>query len=188
MNEVFELENYKNYLIDTYRYEIDNNEFSKNKRKELLKKWYGDELLQNIISDTMDFVIYLSEKNLNNENCWYDIDLLEDANYIFLNLTGGWFSDVLYRINLEGKVITISRHLLRRFLGEKFIIEEDSHIESYLDEADEYTIYNEYYYPFIRISGDFKSLEEIYLSLKEHKQNELILVLKRIEKIVRQIN
>ena len=180
MNEIFNLENYKNYLIEVYTYEIDNNEYSKNKRKEYLENHYSDEFLESIINDTLNFSIYLLESNLGNETRWCDIDLLEDASYIFLNLTGGWFSDTLYRINYDGKEITISKHLLKKFLGNNFWIEEDSQINAVIDEDDEYTIYNEYYYPFIRISGNFKNLEDKYRSIKELKQKESVLVLKRI--------
>lgn len=183
MNEIFNLENYKNYLIGVFHYEIDNNETSENKRRKVLNNHYGDEQLQKIIDDTLSFSIYLLECNLQNETRWCDIDLLEDADYIFLNLTGGWFSDTLYKINCKDSEITISRYLLKRFLGNDFKIYEDSYGEETSDVDDDFEIYNEYYYPFIRIIGDFQQLEEKYQSLKELKQNELIMVLKRkIEK------
>lgn len=183
MNEIFNLERYKEHLVSVYHYKMDNNEVSKNKRIQNLKNHYGDECLQRIINDTQAFIIYLLENNLTNETHICDIDLLEDPDYIFLNLVGGWFSDTLYKLNINGDDKIISRYLLKKFLDKKFRIEEDSRCETSLDEDDYYAIYSEYFYPFIRIIGDFQKEHEKLEELKKQKHEELVLILKRnIEK------
>ena len=179
MKEIFNLENYKRRLIEFYAYEMDNNDIARNKRKEQLAIFYSDQFLQSVIDDTLNFSIYLLESNLSNETCWYDIDLLEDAHYVFLNLTGGWFSDVLYKVNLNGKDITISRYLLNRFLGKDFHIQEDSNCEAVVDEDDSCTVCAEYSYPFLRIVGNFQTLHSKLDEIKLMKQTELVLALKK---------
>lgn len=179
MQEIFNLNNYKKQLINKYSYEIDNNEVAKTKRAEYLKQHYSDEFLQTIIDDTQHFVLTLIENNLNNHVGYAEIDLLKNAEFIFLNLIGGWFSDTLFTLECGSDEKVISLHLLKKFLGPSFRIEGDYRGGDVIDEDGDFVIYNTYYYPFIRIIGNFSSLQEKYDELKQVKQIELMLTLKR---------
>jgi len=179
MQEIFDLNNYKKQLIDKYVYEIDNNEVAKTKRTEYLKQHYSDEFLQTLIHDTQDFIITLIENNLSNHVGYAEIDLLKDAEFMFLNLIGGWFSDTFFTVECESGEKIISLHLLKQFLGTSFRIEDDYRGEDAVDEDDDFAIYNTYYYPFIRIIGNFSTLKNKYEELRKTKQNELVLTLKR---------
>lgn len=177
--DIFNIDKYKNYLINHFRYEMDNSDERKKYRKNYLESQYSDEFLQRIVDDTLSFIIEFIESNLHNIHNYMDVDLLEDAGYINLNLIGGWFSDTLYSIGTEESKKIISYHLLHKFLGTSFRIEEDYNTYAVVDKGDDFDIYNEYHYPFIRITGDFSLLKSKYDELRELKQKELILALKR---------
>ena len=179
---MFKIEEYKKYLIDYYCNECDNNELKRNKRKEYLERNYSDEFLQRIIQDTLSFISFFVENNFNNKKGYIEIDLLENLGGINLNISGGWFSDVLYSFGTYENELIISRHLLEEFLGNNFRIEEDHKVEERVDIFDE-DVYTEYYYPLIRITGNFGLLQEKYNELKYQKQNELIRVLRKIKNI-----
>jgi len=179
---MFNVEEYKNYLIDYYCNECDNNEERRNKRKDYLERNYSDEYLQRIINDTLNFISTFVENNFNNQKGYIEIDLLENLGGINLNISGGWFSDVLYSVGTYESELIISRHLLEEFFENDFRIEEDHKVEEVVDEFDE-DVCTEYYYPLIRITGDFSILQEKYEELKIKKQNELIRVLKKIVNI-----
>ena len=120
--DIFNIDKYKNYLINHFRYEMDNSDERKKYRKNYLESQYSDEFLQRIVDDTLIFIIEFIESNLHNIHNYMDIDLLEDAGYINLNLIGGWFSDTLYSIGTEESKKIISYHLLHKFLGTYFRI------------------------------------------------------------------
>lgn len=118
------LDEYKNILISTYRYEIDNSENEKKNRRVYLDKYYGDEYLSKIITDTYKVI----ENIFDISQCGYcNIDMDEDTtSYISLNLTGGYFSDRLY-VDSYGNII--SEYILKRTFGEFLIVEvkEEEH-------------------------------------------------------------
>ena len=69
------LEEYKELLINTYVYEVDNSEDRKEKRREALIEVYGKEYLQKIIDDTNDFVkLILSSDTLERGYCNFEIE------------------------------------------------------------------------------------------------------------------
>ena len=50
------LDSYKKYLVDYYKYECDNNEICRQRRKDSLERQYTDELLNSIIDGTYRFI------------------------------------------------------------------------------------------------------------------------------------
>lgn len=112
------LEEYKEYLINTYKYELDNSEDKRNERKKILNKKYNDEYLNKIIEDTYKIINTIIIKNSN----YCSIKINEyNTTTISLNLIGGWFSDFIYE-DINGNLI--SEYILRKVFGNKLIIEE----------------------------------------------------------------
>ena len=113
------LEEYKDYLISVYKYEIDNSLEKRNQRKEYLSKQYSDAYLNKIIIDTLKISNEIIEhKELN----YYLIKLKESycMKTISLNLCGGWHSDMIYEDENNN---LISEHILKQIFGKTTIIE-----------------------------------------------------------------
>ena len=89
------LNEYKNYLVNTYSWSIDSSEELTLKRKEALIQKYGDEFLSKVIADTYDFArSVLDDENINYG--YYRNNVFDDTTtYINLGLHGGWMSDTL---------------------------------------------------------------------------------------------
>ncbi len=124
------LKEYKRYLIEQYRYEIDNTPEKREERKQSLERQYSDEDLSKIINDT-----YLFLKDvLNSESVIYagysKIPIPYDTtSFISLNLTGGHHSDTLY---VDDKGRTISNYIAKQFMNDYFyidVIEEEREFE-----------------------------------------------------------
>lgn len=112
------LEEYKEYLINTYVYEIDNSNIKKIERHKKLNKNYQDNYLNKIIIDTYKLINLILEVKNNN---YYSIKINENnPNYISLNLTGGWHSDTIYE-DFNGNLI--SEYILKYFFGNTIIVE-----------------------------------------------------------------
>ena len=113
------LEKYKEYLLNHYKYKIDSLEKNVQRRKEILRKCYPDELLNRIITDTYEF----AKKILNSETieygyCNFEID--DDTSFgINLFISGGGYSDKLYK-DADDKII--SEHILETIFGKSFDI------------------------------------------------------------------
>lgn len=120
---------YKNYLINKYSYEIDNNDIKRNNRKQHLIKYYSDEYLEKIINDTYSVIREIFDRE-NQE--YFNIKLYDYNNvaYVSLNLHGGWFSDRLY-IDSNNRII--SEYILKHIFGNKiciFVNEEEYRFDS----------------------------------------------------------
>ena len=176
MHNIFNLENYKEYLISYYFYNCDNNENKKSERKRILEQGYSDEYLQEIIDNTQEFILGLID---NCDNSSIIIDLAQDAEPIFTNCTGGYHPDVLMTIDEIDKRIKISKHLLKVFLGKNFMIYLDEEETEYFDEDDEFIIGCSYFHPKLNITGDFLKKRE---ELKQEKQIKLVKVIKKVSK------
>ena len=115
-------EQYKNYLINSYKHECDNNVTSRQKRKELLNSKYNNEYLENIIFGTYNFVDKIITMYKDNKFEYIKIPLKEepDISYINLNLTGGWMSDTVVS-DSENNFYSIG--LLKEIFGDYFYIE-----------------------------------------------------------------
>lgn len=111
---------YKEYLVNYYRHECDNNEIKRQVRNLELSKKYPDELLQKIINDTYAFIKDIfNSPTVKDGYCYFELE--EDTtSYISLNITGGGFADTLFT-DLQGRMI--SRHILKKVFGNLFYID-----------------------------------------------------------------
>ena len=149
------LNEYKNKLVNTYNWPIDNNETEKAKRKELLDKRYPDEYLERIIADTNNFAIDLLSSDMINY-MYYKEEIEDDTTtYIRLNLHGGWASDVLF-IDDKGRII--SQNILRQLLGNSIKIEI---IYEEIEDNTNDDILSCYYRYYIYITGFSAKIDEI---------------------------
>lgn len=146
------LNEYKEYLVNSYKHECDNNEIEKNKRFVLLSKKYTDEFLVDIIIGTYSFankIITISE------NDYYGfiripLESEPDIKFIELDLTGGWMSDTIVK---DSDNNFYSLGLLRKIFGDLFIIEPCKvEISEEFDEGDDISILSEIpsYYLYIQ--------------------------------------
>ena len=122
------LEEYKDYIINYYRYEIDNSVEKKKQRKVELTQLYGDSFLQRIIDDTYDFLPdLLASETINSGYCEFEI-VSDKTKGIFLNISGSFDADTIY---FDAKGRMISKYILQSILGNRLEIEiEESNIES----------------------------------------------------------
>jgi len=146
------IEEYKFYLINKYRYECDNNEIQREKRLSLLNKLYKDEYLESIIIGTYNFANKIIEMSENNYNGYIEIPLENEPKIIdiFLNLTGGWMSDTIVS-DSENNFYSIG--LLKQIFGKFFYIEPNRvEFTEELDEDDDFSILSEIpsYYLYIQ--------------------------------------
>ncbi|MBR1376592.1 MAG: hypothetical protein IJ565_02140 [Bacilli bacterium] len=127
------LKEYKDYLINYYRYEIDNNPEKRNERQIELSHKYNDDMFLKVISDTYDFIndIFASD-TIDNDYCSFELEP-DDIVYISLNICGGGFPDIIYT-DLKGR--KISRYILKNTFGDGFIIEEREEETPFLDDGE----------------------------------------------------
>lgn len=176
---MFQLNWYKEELVNYYRWGIDNSEEEIKKRREMLEG--KDEYLSQILSDTEEFIYFLLTK-MKEENTIYENHIfisldLEDENAstyfdtINLNLHGGWPSDKLFRFN--DKFISF-RALQKVF--KNFHLEFNCVDEEILD-GDIGRIDSKWQF---YISGPIKDFNQLYEKLIKAKRISLINTLKRI--------
>lgn len=135
------LNEYKEYLVDKYNYEIDNNEEKREYRNRLLSTMFEDAFLEKIISDTYEFVGDILNSTAINDG-YYIIQVNDDeTSYISLNLIGGYPSDTLYKDN-NGRII--SRYIISDVFNNEFSMyvnqddvtfEEDDIVSTYCNYA-----------------------------------------------------
>jgi len=120
--EKVSLEEYKNYLVNKYRYEYDNNETQRQKRMSLLNCKYNNEYLDSIIEGTYNLVSKIIKMSESNNYSFIEIPLECEPEivYIDLNLTGGWWSDIVVS---DSNNNFYSIGLLKKIFGPLFIIE-----------------------------------------------------------------
>lgn len=114
------LNEYKNYLANTYSWSIDNSEELALKRRKLLELKYGDEFLSKVIGDSYNFAkSVLNSSTINNG--YFRDELSDDTTmYINLELHGGWMSDTLF-VDSEGRYI--SKHIIKTIFGRSVLVE-----------------------------------------------------------------
>lgn len=181
---MFDLEEYKKEIIAYYRWERDNTEEERIKRRALLSIRYSDEYLLNIIQNTEEFIYYLiakmEQENKVFENGIYTYIELEDEratdilNDLDLFLGGGWPSDTFFYLE-RGKLI--SMRLLHQFFP-------NFHIECTCEETDVYNeeeqaghIEESYFFHISEPIDKFNALKE---QARNIKGRELVSTLKRI--------
>lgn len=118
------LNEYKNYLVNKYIHECDNNETERTKRESILNTNYKDEFLESIIIGTYDLVAKIIEMSENDYYGYIKLPLECEPNmiHINLNLTGGWVSDIVVKDSLNN---FYSIGLLKEVFGDFFTIEPD---------------------------------------------------------------
>jgi len=152
MLSIFNLDSYKEYLINYYVYECDNNDIKKESRRKLIEQRYSDEYLQEVIDHTKEFILNIID-TCNDD--YISIPIAYKEEYIFTNCTGGYHPDVLIPIDDIDKSVMISKHLLNCFLGKKFSVFIDEDEEEYFDESNGLSIGCSYFHPKLLITGDF---------------------------------
>ena len=114
------LDEYKEYLINFYRSEIDSGENKKMERKDYLSSHYSDQYLQKIIDDTYSFINdILSMDTIKDGYCVVGANENSLTTTINLSITGGGPSDDIY-IDLNGRYI--SSRLLNKVFGNSFVV------------------------------------------------------------------
>lgn len=151
------LDEYKDYLVNWYKYEIDNTEERRNERKEYLNRVYNDDFLQKIIDDTYTFIRQIFDSStIKKDYCSFPLNN-DSPKYISCPyIVGGGFSDIIY-IDLDGKFI--SRYILKYVLGKSLcvsLIDE----EIPFDADDEDIISFDYMY-YLYLQGFPKNLQEL---------------------------
>ena len=116
------LEEYKDYLINNYRYEYDNTEYQKLKRKNILENKYKNNYLESIILSKYEFVNKILEISTDNYYGYINIPLENEPNiiYIDLDLIGGYMSDIVVK-DSDNNFYSVS--LLKKIFGQSFLIE-----------------------------------------------------------------
>ena len=127
------LNEYKYYLLNNYKYEIDSLPERVKEREQLLTKFYSDEFLNKIINDTYEFTIDIFNcDTLEYGYCKFEIDN-DFSCGIDLMISGGGYSDYLFK-DSYGRVI--SEHILKIIFGDLFCIEiKDDEIERECEEG-----------------------------------------------------
>ncbi len=138
------LNEYKNYLISNYKWNIDNSEEFILKRKKVLHQKYEDEFLSRVISDTYLFARSVVEDE-NMGYGYYKSEVYNDTTtYINLELHGGWMSDTLY-VDSEGRYI--STYIIKTIFGRSIMIElRTEELEREVDDGMFTFDYNYYIY------------------------------------------
>ena len=113
------LEEYKIFLVNYCKYNIDRSYVQIKIRQEYLNKYYGDEYLKKIITDTYEFIIQIFESNtIDSGYCSFNTEE-DNTTGINLNITGGGFTDTLYIYQNEK---LISEYILKQTFGKYFQI------------------------------------------------------------------
>lgn len=149
------LNEYKNYLANTYSWSIDNSEELALKRRKLLELKYGDEFLSKVIGDSYNFArSVLDDESINYG--YYKSNVLDDTiSYINLGLHGGWMSDTLY-VDSEGR--QVSAHIIKTIFGRGIMIELRTEEVEREVEDDMFTFDYNYY---IYMQGFPENLDEV---------------------------
>ena len=114
------LEEYKEQLINTYRYDIDNTDEKREERIKELAWKYPDEYLARIIDGTTEFLKEMFSSD-DIKNGYYLYGIGEDTTaYLSLNIVGGGMQDTVFT-DKGGRVI--SSRILKNIFGNHFHIE-----------------------------------------------------------------
>lgn len=137
MEEVITVEEYRNKLIEYYKYKYDEDTYEL--RKRTINSVYSDEYLFRIISDTKimaEFLInkLIEEKHFFDDLYYTSIPIEENTIRISNGCIGGWASDNIYLYFMGIKEYMISDYILSLYLPNfKIYIHEDT-VENMEDE------------------------------------------------------
>lgn len=157
------LNEYKNYLANTYSWSIDNSEELALKRRKLLELKYGDEFLFKVISDSYSFARSVLNSNTINSG-YFGNELSDDTTmYINLELHGGWMSDTIF-IDSDGRYV--SKHIINAIFGRSVLIElRTEEVEREVEDGMFTFDYNYYIY----MQGFPEDLSDIKKSLSSNE-------------------
>ena len=160
---------YKRYLVDYYRYEIDNTPLKREERKKGLAYSYSDEYLQKIIDDTYSFLNDIfNSSTIELGYCEFKV-LDARINEIYLNISGGYSTDFIYPVS-NGRLI--SEYILQQIFGDNLIID----ITEEVIEGEEDDVVSLDYCFYLYIQGfpkNMKELKEMYLGKARKKEREI---------------
>ena len=156
MLEELTLDYYKNYLVNYFFNECDNNKEKRMERRRILEKRLSDDFILEVINNTKEFYISLLEKNI--KDGVISFNLTNDLKYIFTNCTGGYHPDVLFVIDELDEEKYISKYLLELCLGKICKTYFDTTEMEYIDDENGLIVGCIYELPKIVIVGDFSSL------------------------------
>lgn len=166
------LDEYKEYLLNYYKYPIDSTLERKKERMIVLEKRYPDSFLNKVIDDTYNFVKDMFYFETINKSGYCNFEVNDDTSFgIRLNITGGGYSDYLYK-DVNNRVI--SSYILKRVFGDMLDIEiKNYEIERKTDD-DVYSFDYHYflYMQWFQIDVD-KLKENIYGKEKILKLNKV---------------
>lgn len=178
MEEVFNIESYKQYLTSFYVYPVD--ETNEEKRKKAIER-YDISFLEKIIEHTQIFGFYTLKK-LKEEHSIFDDHIftsvyIEKEDFLSNGCTGGFHADTLFSPTDFPKDFFVSRYLLQRFLEEFVLYDDEEEIEYYNEKEDVGGVLT---YPKITISGSIEKFDTLY---RQYINEENIVKLKRFIKM-----
>lgn len=151
------LEEYKEHLVEVYRYPIDTLPENIQKRKDNLERKYKDEYLSEIINDTYNFILeVLNSNTIEKRYCNIPIEE-DDTKDISLNLCGGYSSDTIFKDD-QGRLI--SYYIMKKVFGSKFYMHVRAVEEGFEDEIEE-DLYGFYIHYSLYMQGFPDNIKEI---------------------------
>jgi len=177
MEDIFDFESYRDYLVNFYVYAYDEDTYLKRK---MLIDSYSDDHLRKIINDTKTFIIYLldkmkTENNVFENSIFTSFEVME-VRFISNGCIGGYRADMLYCPLDFGDDFWVSYYLVRKFFAD-FRVYEGQEEHNYYDEEEEAGCI--YIIPNISICGSVEIFQEILKNniLRKEKAKELVNVL-----------
>lgn len=150
------LDEYKQYLLNNYKYKADGKLARIIEREFFLSKFYPDEYLNKIIVDSYDFIKDLFHYESLKKG-YVHIELEKNSSTgIYLNKTGGGYSDELF---VDEQERIISKYILKKVFGSQFHIEIDCDETLFETEIEELIGVNYHYYLYMQ--GFPNNLDEI---------------------------
>lgn len=171
MPNIFNLDDYRKYLIDYYVEEYDKNTYER--RSFHIKRYYSDDYLNNIIKGTESFINYLlfelESKRINTEefvDCKIKMPYFDElgrcrTSYISNNCIGGWSSDTIIKPSQKNNFL-VSMYLLKKFLGNDFKVNIENESEESSCQHESGIIGCVYYNEILKISGRSEKLDDLY--------------------------
>lgn len=170
MNEIFDLEEYKNYLINYYVENYDKN--TRDKRSYYINRYYSNIYLYSIVEGTKQYIpdlLYkLESKKDDNDRiiCEIKMPFFDElgrtrTSYISNNCIGGWTSDTIIKPTQKNNLL-VSMYLLKKFFGPDFRIELSDYQIEENDETNFGIIRSYLTNEKLTIIGSPSKLDEIY--------------------------
>lgn len=160
MDNIFNIENYKEMLSSCYRFILDENNIDP--RKAEIEKM-GDDFHQEIVDNTKKFSLFVLEKmktdnSVVDENIFTSIHVIEDRG-ISNGCLGGGYCDTLCHVSKQDEDIWVSIELLKQFFRRFRVFESKESIEYYNEQEDAGEIYE---HTELRIVGSLENFNKLY--------------------------